>query len=89
MAIWKLTPLDPRDPNWAASSHRAVAIVRSPDEQGAREAAQAAFGVKTGFKPGHGVTAPPWQRASLVKAEKIDDSRHDPDGPTEVLEPSF
>lgn len=89
MTIWKLTPLDLKDPNWVASSHRALAIVRAPNEADAREAAQAAFGVKTGFQPGHGVTAPPWLRDSLVKAEKLHDSRYDPEGPTEVLEPSF
>ncbi len=89
MAIWKLTPLDLKDPDWEASSHRAMAIVRAPNEQAARDAAQAAFGVKTGFKPGHGVTAPPWLRPSLVGAEKIVDGRYDPDGSTEVLEPSF
>ena len=89
MAIWKLTPLDLMDPDWTASSHRAMAIVRAANEKEARETAQAAFGVKTGFKPGHGVTAPPWLRDSLVKAEKIDDSRYDSDGPSEVIEPSF
>ena len=89
MAIWKLTPIDLKDPNWQASSHRAMAIVRAEKEQVAREAAQAAFGIKTGFKPGHGITAPPWLRDATVKAEKLHDSRYDPEGPTEVLEPSF
>ena len=89
MAIWKLTPLDLKDPNWEASSHRAMAIVRAPGEEDAREAAQAAFGVKTGFKPGHGIITPPWLRAYLVRAEMVHDKRYEPDGPTEVLEPSF
>jgi hypothetical protein len=89
VAIWKLTPLDPKDPNWEASSHRAIAIVRAPNEGRAREAAQAAFGVKTLFKPGHGTPAPPWLRDTLVKAEKLRDTRYDSDGPTELLEPSL
>lgn len=89
MAIWKLTPLDLKDPNWEASSHRAMAIVRAPNEQDARETAQAAFGVKTGFKTGHGITSPPWLRASLVRAEVVHDSCYEPEGPNEVLEPSF
>lgn len=89
MAIWKLTPLDLKDPNWQASSHRAMAVVRARDEEEARAVAQAAFGVKTDFKPGHGVTAPPWLRPSLVKAERIEDGPYEPEGPAEVLEPTF
>jgi hypothetical protein len=89
VALWKLTPLDLKDPNWEASSHRAMTIVRAPDEEAARDAAQAAFGVKTGFQPGAGVKAPPWRRASLVTAERIEDPRYDAEGPAEVLEPSF
>jgi hypothetical protein len=89
MPIWKLTPLDPRDPSWQASSHRAMAIVRAPDEEAARDAAEKAFGVRTGFTPGGGIKAPPWKRASLVNAERIKDDRYEPEGPTEVLEPTF
>ena len=89
MPIWKLTPLDPRDPSWQASAHCAIAIVRAPDEEAAREAAQKAFGVKTGFTPGGGIKLPPWKRASLVKAERIKDDRYELEGPTEVLEPTF
>ncbi len=81
--------MDLTDPNWEASSHRAFAIVRAPDEEAAREAAQQAFGVKTGFRPGGGIKAPPWKRESLVTAERIEDPRYEPDGPSEVLEPSF
>ncbi|MDH3473052.1 MAG: hypothetical protein OEM59_05120 [Rhodospirillales bacterium] len=89
MPIWKLTPLDPRDPSWQASAHRAMAIVRAPDEEAAREAAEKAFGVKTGFALGGGIKAPPWKRTSLVKAERIKDDLYEPEGPTEVLEPTF
>ena len=89
MALWKLTPIDLLDPNWVASSHRSAAVVRAPSETAARQAAQAAFGVKAGFKPGSGVKVPPWTRDALVKAERIEDDRYDPAGPTEVLQPSF
>lgn len=89
MPLWKLTPIDPLDACWEASSHRAMAIVRAPDEKAARDAAQDAFGVKTGFKPGAGIKAPPWKRPQLVSAERIEDPRYDPEGPTEVLAPSF
>ena len=89
MALWKLTPIDLLDPNWETSSHRAAAVVRAPSETAARQAAQEAFGVKAGFKPGAGVRVPPWTRDALVKAERIEDQRYDADGPTEVLQPSF
>jgi hypothetical protein len=36
MPLWKLRPLDLSDPNWEASSHRGVVIVRAPDEETAR-----------------------------------------------------
>lgn len=89
MPVWRLTPLDLVDPCWEASSHRAMAIVRAPTETLAREEAQKAFGVKTGFAPGGGMKAPPWKRVSLVKAERITDPRYEPEGPAEVLEPSI
>lgn len=88
MPLWKLTPLDLKDPNWEASSHRAVAIIRAPDEDAARDQAQRAFGIKTGFPPGQGMKTPPWKRTNLVKAELVEDQRFDAEGPTEVLEPS-
>jgi hypothetical protein len=31
MPVWKLQPLDPSDPNWEASSHRARGSGRRPD----------------------------------------------------------
>jgi hypothetical protein len=89
MPLWKLQPLDLSDPNWEASSHRAVVIVRAPDEETARAEAQRTFGVKTGFRPGKGGKAPPWTRPSLVAAERVRDERYEEEGPTEVLEPFF
>jgi hypothetical protein len=89
MAIWRLCPIDLSDPNWEASSHRAAVIVRAPDENTAREVAEAAFGVKTRFRPGTAIVAPPWKRAELVAVERITDERFEADGPSMVLSPSF
>jgi hypothetical protein len=89
MPLWKLQPLDPGDPNWEASSHRGLVIVRAPDEEAARDEAQRAFGVKTRFSPRAGIKVPPWTRPSLVAAERVRDERYEEDGPTEILEPSF
>jgi hypothetical protein len=89
MPIWRLIPVDPDDPNWEASSHRGLAVVRAPNETAAREAAKDALGVSTRFPPGKGMRIPPWTRPEMVKAEIIDSPIYPTDGPTEVLEPSF
>ena len=89
MPIWQLTPIDLDDPSWEASSHRGPAIIRAASEGAAREIAQEAYGVKTGFRLGHGIIAPPWKRAGLVRAEKITDPRYEENGPSELLSPAF
>jgi len=89
MPIWKLTPLDLGDPNWQASSHQGIAIIRARTEAQARATAAKAFDVKTRFSPGQGQRLPPWKRAALVKAERVEDRRYEADGPAAVLEPSF
>lgn len=45
------------------------------------------FGVKTRFKLGAGIKAPPWKRPDLVTFELIEDARYDPKGPPEILDP--
>ena len=87
MPLWELVPVDPSDPNWEASSYRGRVVVRALDEQRARDEAEKAFGVKTRFKPGAGVKAPPWKRPALVKAEIIRDERYEEKGPAEILFP--
>ena len=89
MPLWKLMPVDLSDPDWEASSHRGLVIVRAPNEEAARDEAEKTFGVKTRFKPGAGVKAPPWKRSALVKAERIEDPRYESEGPVEILDPSF
>lgn len=88
MAIWRLSPNDLHDPNWELSSHRAVAIVRAPSEDAARDTAAAAFDLPIRYGTDHRIKAPPWKRAELVTAERIEDDRFDPDGPAAVLVPS-
>lgn len=89
MPLWSLTPVDPDDRAWQASTYRGRVIVRAKDEPSAREAAQHAFAVKTRFRPGAGVTPPPWKRPALVKAEICTDARYPAEGPTEVLYPAL
>jgi hypothetical protein len=89
MFIWKLTPVSTEDPMWQASSHRGPLVVRAPDEESARAVAQRRFGVPTRFPVGTGLAGAPWKRPNLAVAEIVEPSRHDRNGPLEVLEPSF
>ena len=86
MPVWRLIPVDPDDPNSEGCASR---IGRGPRNKPARETAEAAFGVATGFRPGKGMRIPPWMRPELVRAEMIDTPVYPVEGPTEVLEPSF
>lgn len=88
MAIWHLTPVDLDDPSWEASSHRGAAIIRADSEDLAREVAQQAFGVKTGFRAQRRIIEAPWKRAELVRAEHVSDARFEEEGPALVLSPS-
>jgi hypothetical protein len=89
MPIWRLIPVDPLDPKWAASSHRAPAVVRAPDERLARETAAEAFAVQVRFMPGQGIRVPPWRRPQSVRAELLRDPPYPEEDPAEVLEPPF
>lgn len=89
MPIWRLSPIDLSDRNWEASSHRGQVVVRASNEDEARDLAEDAFAVKTRFAPGMGVITPPWKRPEQVKVELVTDSPYEPEGPPQVLEPSF
>jgi hypothetical protein len=88
MPVWELSPVDPRDAAWEASSYRGRVIVRARDEAAARDAAEHAFAVKTRFKPGTGIKAPPWKRPALVTAAICTDPLYAGEGPTEILYPA-
>ena len=89
MPLWKLQPLDLSDPNWEASSHRGVVVVRAPDEETARDEGERAFGLKTRLAPGAGIKAAPWKRALLVSAERVRDQRYEEEGPDRGSRTSF
>lgn len=89
MPVWQLTPIDLSDPNWEASAHRGVAVVRAPDETAARVAAAEAFDVPTRFPPRGGAKFPPWHSPALVEARRTDNPRYEFEGPTAILEPIF
>jgi hypothetical protein len=87
MRLWQLQPIDLADPSWEASSYRGKVIVRARDEEAAREVAATAFDVKTRFRPGKSMIAPPWRRPTVVRVETVDDPLYSTDGPAEVLFP--
>lgn len=89
MPLWRLTPIDASDPSWGLSSHCDFVIARAKDEADARAAAAKAFDTPIHYRPGDGTRFPPWERATLVKVEHIEDARYEAEGPTAILEPSF
>ena len=87
MPLWELLPLDSADPSWEASTYCGRVVVRAAGEEAARKRAATAFGVKTRFKPGTAIKAPPWKRPQLASARVITDPRFESEGPPEVLYP--
>jgi hypothetical protein len=87
VSIWKLTPVDPSDPNWLHSSYCGIVIVRATNERVARKTAAKAFDIAGRFPLRAGVRAPPWLRPALVRAERIESPLYTAKGSPEVLEP--
>ena len=72
MALWKLKPLDPSDPNWEASTFKNELIVRALDSRIARLLAARAFGIATEHRPGEAVKIVPWDYSGLVSCEQVE-----------------
>ncbi len=87
MPIWKLTPMNPTDPNWRRSAHCEAAIIRAPSERIARSVAVIAFSIAAQMIPGEPMFYCPWPDRELVQAEQIDDPRWVEDGDVEILDP--
>jgi hypothetical protein len=88
MPVYRLTPIDPRDPDWRGSTHRDAAVVRAGSEGEARALAAEAFDTTLAAPhPGGAAATPLWRLARAVRAEPIRDPRYSSDGPAGVLEP--
>ena len=87
MPIWKLTPIDPNDPNWAASTHRDEVIVRAANEEKARARAKLAFSIASERTLGQTVRHPPWAHSDLVRCERLEGSECSEDGLEAILIP--
>jgi hypothetical protein len=86
--IYRLTPIDTRNPNWRGSVHRDVAVVRAGSEDLARALAAGAFNsALLPSTPGRAVPITLWERPDAVRAEIVDDDRYRPAGAIGILEP--
>ena len=88
MPLYRLTPIDPNDPNWRTSIHREVAVIRAGSEERARSLASEAFDTTLAQSfPGRKIATPLWHRSDAVRAEVIQDRRYGSEGPAGILEP--
>ncbi len=88
MPVYRLTPIDPNDPNWRTSIHRDVAVVRAGSEEQARSLASEAFDTTLApSSPGGKIATPLWRHPQAVRAEVIQDRRYEAEGPAVILEP--
>jgi len=87
MPIWKLTPIDPTNSNWTASTHRGEAIIRAATEEKARARAKSVFSIAAERSPSGSIPFPPWEYSDLVRCERLDGSEYPDDGPEEILVP--
>jgi len=88
MPVYRLIPIDVRDPNWRSSIHRDAAVVRASSEAQARCLVAEAFDTTLAKPwPGGQPATPLWRPARAVRAEVIQDRRYRPAGPAGILEP--
>ena len=88
MPVYCLTPTNPNDANWRASTHRDVALVRAASEEQARALAAEAFDTTLARSwPGQKAATPLWRHSYAVRAEMVQDQRYRPEGPAGILEP--
>lgn len=88
MQVYRLSPINPNDPNWRASTHRDVAVVRASSEEQARSLAAEAFDTTLARSwPGGKIATPLWRHSHAVRAEVVQDPRYRPEGPAGILEP--
>ena len=88
MPLYRLTPINPHDPDWRTSIHRDVAVVRAGSAEQARSLASKAFDTTLApSAPGGKIATPLWQHSYAVRAEVMHDQRYASEGPAGILEP--
>ncbi len=88
MPVYRLTPINPNDPNWRTSTHRDVVVVRASSEEQARSLASKAFDTMLAqSSPGGTIGTPLWHHSHAVRAEVVQDRSYQSEGPAGILEP--
>jgi hypothetical protein len=88
MDIYCLSPINPMDPDWRASTHREAVMVRAGSEQQARSLANDAFATTLARpSPGARMATPLWGHPYAVRVEIVQDQRYRSGGPAGILEP--
>src|SRR3954447_23315281 len=75
-SVYRLVPTDPSDPEWRASAHRGVVVVRAGGEDRARGLAAAAFARAVARHEGEVRLASLWRQPYAVRVEAGGDPRH-------------
>ena len=86
MRVWRLSPVNTREPEWQASAWTGVAGVRAETERQARRLAALSFGTATEWA----LTLPfmsPWGDPALVRAQEVNDPCYPATGDEAVIEP--
>ena len=66
MPLYRLTPVNPNDPNWRTSIHRDVAVIRAGSEEQARSLASKAFDTTLApSSPGGKIATPLWHQVGI------------------------
>ena len=86
MPVFRLSPVDPDHPSWAASSHKDACEIRAASEEAARTLAHERFGAAE-LDPGAVSPPSPWKNLDLVRAEVMEETGQRADGPAQILVP--
>ena len=86
MPVFRLSPVDPDHPSWAAISHKDACEIRAASEEAARALAHERFGPAES-DPGAVSPPSPWKNLDLVRAEVMEETEQRADGPAQVLVP--
>ena len=87
MPIWELVPIDRDDDSWIGFPNKVPAIVRAPDESGARGVAEANLSKGWTSDLGSLLGASPWQDPDLSSCQRLENSEYEEDGPDDLLHP--
>ena len=76
MNLYKLSPIKAEQDNdsWEASTYKGEIVISAPSERLARWNAELATVIATEIKPSRGTIFPPWQDATIVSCDLLENS---------------